>query len=371
MADEYKIYLVNNRSVEKDFFLFLAPPEQLEGDNRVYANSNTQMTIRGNSGDSTNSFTIPVQYSFEVGASNKAVALNTRIDSSTPRNIELGEQWQATYYAPNRGPDLVKSGSTNEKNSVGISTLSYEKDKYEADGWYGSQSFGIKTSSGFAGMTWSPEPNETRTLVPKLEFYIATGNFGENVLADWTNVSSNSQKVTTKDFSSGSTREATVILKNDGSWSVHPGKPDLALAAKNNQLFYLYQSHLAMCRAHEEFIKITGTSSDHNLLKTFNGGTEEECFDNILESATVNIDSENSALKGDNKITGTMIVKNILGGVGIGAIVLVAGTKFRISNILGKTKFSFTYSGPKSIAAISALLAAATASRISICSSNK
>ncbi|CAB1275761.1 hypothetical protein [Candidatus Nitrosacidococcus tergens] len=366
MANQFKIYVVNDTSSIKDFYLFLAAPDELAGDSEVYANSNTFIKIKGNSRDQTNSFTIPIQFVFEVGASNRAVALNTRIDSSTPRDIQYGEQWQATYFPPNQGPNLIKSGSTNNPKSVAIRTIPYDKDTDEGDGWFGSQSFGIKTSSGFAGMTWSPDPGETRTLVPKLEFYIATGTFGENVLADWTSVSSDPAIITEDDFSAGNTGEATVVRTKSGGWDVYTGKlRSSALAAKSNQLSHLYQSHLAICRAHEELIKTAGISSDHNLLG-------EECVECVLESATVDIDDPgNSTLmgNGDNKITGTMTVSKVLGSIGVGALVLVGGSRFSISNILGKTRFAFTYSGPKSITAISALLVAAK--YVSICPSKK
>ncbi|CCE01114.1 hypothetical protein BRAS3809_4220010 [Bradyrhizobium sp. STM 3809] len=99
----------------------------------------------------------------------------------------------------------------------------FDKAKNESGNWFSNQSFGIQTPAGSIGMTWSPEPQQTKTLTPQLSFYIAIGDYAERSLTDWNTLSVNSIQVdAAEDFVYGA---ATVTYDYSGNWSKTPGRP--------------------------------------------------------------------------------------------------------------------------------------------------
>lgn len=224
MATAYTIYLVNHSATTQEFWCFLARPPELASDPRVYANSSVSLVIPSNS-PGINSVTVPVQYVVGAGASNHAVGLNVRIQSTVTQNASLSQRWQANYASvpPSMGPSLSLTPNAVGPNNIAITSNAFNQASNEANGWFSNMSYGIQTSMGFMGMTWSPSPNQTWTVTPKLSFYVTTGNFGSNALADWAQVMNDaaSLRVPT-DFQYGS---CTVTLLAGGSWIVTPGKP--------------------------------------------------------------------------------------------------------------------------------------------------
>jgi hypothetical protein len=223
MTTNYVINLVNQSSSTEIFWCFLARPDELASDPKVFANSSTSLAVAPND-PGTNTFTIPVQYVVGAGASNQPVGLGIRIDSNIARNSDLSRGWMASYATvePKMGPTLNQNGASH-KDSIAISSNAFDQVKNEAHDWFSHMSFGIQTSQGFIGMSWSPSPQTTRTLTPKLKFYVATGSFGNNQLADWTTVSTSSAEIAVPhDFKYNQT---TVTLTANGSWVVSPGKP--------------------------------------------------------------------------------------------------------------------------------------------------
>ncbi|MEM9293448.1 MAG: hypothetical protein AAGD01_17325 [Acidobacteriota bacterium] len=227
LADEYTIYLQNESESTQVFWFFLERPEELISDPLVYANSDIHLAVSPHS-PSVDTFTVPVQYLVGAGAGNNAVGLDVRIDSTIIEKAHLGEEFSAVYadVPPNQGPTLSRTGTGAGENSLSISSNPFDQANNEANGWYSNMSFGIQTAQGFAGMTWSPNPNQRRTLTPTLTFYVAVGEFGQNRLASWTTVSIDSAElVVPRDFAQ---RKATVTYTSRGQWVVTPGAPSLA-----------------------------------------------------------------------------------------------------------------------------------------------
>ncbi|CAI9085880.1 hypothetical protein A7K93_04790 [Candidatus Methylacidiphilum fumarolicum] len=223
--DIYRIYVVNNGADAQNFWCFLAPPQELVNDQRVFANSNVRLRIRNNA-NGHNYFEVPVQYVIGAGASNNAVGLGVKIVSNVVEDANIGEMWEANYSTvpPNEGPTLTKLPKVSPGNTISIVSNRFDKVKNQDNDWFSNQSFGIKTTSGFMGMTWSPEPQETRILTPKLRFYISIGEYGSNVLANWDQFTNRAAVVHVP--TSFAFEKCTVIYTSTGDWKVIKGEPE-------------------------------------------------------------------------------------------------------------------------------------------------
>lgn len=247
--NKYNIYVVNNMTTEQTFWCFLAAP-QLSIAGNVYANSDAYLTVPSKSRN-LNYFTVPVQYVLQAGASNRAVGLNIEINSQASEDVDLGDQWAAAFSDPakHQGPGLTKYGTKSPDGTLQMQINNYDQAQEPIDKWYGSQTFGIETASGFIGVTWEPQAGKTTTITPILEFYVATGTYQANTLADMTTVSTESQTVSLTDFDAG--LNCTVTLDSAGRWSVKPGKP---VHMTDGDLNALLESHLLLSRAHESLV---------------------------------------------------------------------------------------------------------------------
>lgn len=339
MANQYKIYLVNQSSSTQTFWCFLTRPQEVAGDPTVFANSSASLAIDSND-PSTNSFTIPVQYVVGAGASNNAVGLNVKVDSTISQNSDLTQVWDAVYanVPPNKGPKLTLDSGTVGPNSLKIITNPFDQENNEANDWYANQSFGIQTAAGFMGMTWSPSPNQSRTLTPKLSFYINVGSFGSSTLADWTDVGNDAAVVSVPgSFSAGA---CTVTLLNNGKWKIVPGKP----------------SQLALMED-LPFLKSDGLGQLMAMAYLSDGSLQQ---DNVT---SVRWDSQldaQDALDAD-EVNLTILSGTITVGVALTAAFgyfLLSGTSFTVNSIVGGTTVNFTYNGTLSAQAVKDLLVA-------------
>lgn len=224
MVATYNIYLINQSASTETFWCFLARPQELANNPEVYANSSACLALEPNSPD-TNYFTIPAQYVVGAGACNEAVGLNVLIDSNITQGTDIGQTWEADYATvpPNMGPNLTLSGTPSPTGTISISTNAFNQMMNEANGWFSNQSFGIMTSAGYMGMTWSPSPQSRTTITPSLSFYISIGSFNSNALADWVSVSNGAAFVEVP--SSFLNNCCTVTLTASGEWLVTPGMP--------------------------------------------------------------------------------------------------------------------------------------------------
>ncbi len=223
MPTNYTIYLVNKSVNSQQFWAFLAPPVVTSGP-ELFANSNTSLQIPGLSSN-LNSFTIPVQYIVGVGASNNAVGLNTVITSNATRNTELGQGWAVTYATvpPNQGPDL-SGAALSSATSITMTSNAFNQQTNQANSWYESMTFGVKTQSGSLGITWVPDPSKEYIITPTLTFYIAVGNFSSNQLASIAAISTGSQALSTPS-SFDALGRCTVVYSATGQFSTYTGVP--------------------------------------------------------------------------------------------------------------------------------------------------
>lgn len=232
--DKYKIYIVNHMPTKKRFWCFLEPPAPLANE-KVFANSSTFVDVESHY-EGVSSFTIPVQYVVKAGAGNEAVGLNVVIDTLLPMDVGLTETWEAQYMPPQQGPNLKKSEKKVGPTKIGITTNEFNKEEWARKSWYTNLTFGIKTAQGFIGTTWSPDPGEELTLEPQLIFYIATGTYEKNQLADMSIVSKTSAKVLVPtSFGGSGNNECTVIRTEKGDWDYIKGPPPSLLLASAQQ----------------------------------------------------------------------------------------------------------------------------------------
>lgn len=223
---DYKIYLVNKGVKTKTFWCFLDTPHGLLGE-KVYANSSTMLSVPPNY-QGKNLFTIPVQYKVAAGADNKALGLNTKINSSITIDAELKKTYSTAYanskeVPPNGSPLLTLAQDFDSPDStIGILSNVFDQVKNYDEKHFSHMSFGIQTEQGFTGITWDPSPNNEYTVTPKIKFYIATGNFTSNTLADINDISITSAVVSLSKFTN---LETTVTLNSDGTWDVTNGAP--------------------------------------------------------------------------------------------------------------------------------------------------
>lgn len=339
MVTTYTINIVNQSADDQTFWCFLAPPEELKGMPGVFANSAANLLVPSYS-PNANMFTIPVQFMVGASASNQAVGLNVRVDSIASQPTDLGVSWSANYYnvPPQRGPDLKKSGTLKDEQQLEITTNAFNKPGNEDQGWFSNMSYGVQSANGFIGMTWSPAPQDTRTWTPKLQFFVATGSYGENELASWTDISSNSAVISAPtDFQYGQT---TVTLDGSGNWQVTPGKP--SSQGRRSHLDRLIASHHLLAQAHARLVPFARPlgSSQTDTVKTvqWNSSLEDPAGPLTFISGTLTV---NAAL------------------LAAFSTFVLSGVEFQITSAPARgTTISFNYSGTRSAQAIKDLFTA-------------
>lgn len=349
--DTYTIYLVNQSSSTQIFWCFLERPQELASNHNVFANSSVQLAI-GSNQPGTNTFTIPVQYVVGAGASNNAVGLNVQINSSIPKDANLTDTWEADYATvpPPQGPTMRKLSKQSPANTIAIASNAFDQATNEDAGWFSNMSFGIKTSQGFIGMTWSPSPQQTTTLTPQLKFYVAVGSYGSNTLADWTTVGNDSAEISVPDdFQYNAT---TVTYTATGGWTVTPGKPQL-VASAGHSIASLIQSHQSLSKAHADLVALaSGLTPNHlALLSEASGSSQQDQIEKVVWHRSYSeLDTGNIVL------SGTLTVATALAAA-FTYFVLI-GVTFSINgSTAGATTFNFTYSGTLSAQAVQALFA--------------
>ncbi|WP_257169107.1 hypothetical protein [Bradyrhizobium sp. SRS-191] len=319
MVDTYTIYLVNKSADTQLFWCFLERPQELVADPGVYANSSASLAIASNQ-PGTHFFAIPVQYKVGAGASNNAVGLDVVVTSNVINDASIKDQWQADYKTipPQQGPTMKLLGNQAPANSISITSGEFDKAKNENGGWFSNQSFGIQTGAGFIGMSWSPKPQQKRTLTPKLSFYIAIGDYGSNTLADWNTVSTNSIQVNVPiDFQYAN---ATVTYDASGNWSKTPGKPPQLLIAEN--LDWLRSNE------HNQLLALAYLSDSNG---------QVDYLKSVSWNSSAFTDAEFTYLSGTITVTTALTAAF--------AFFVLANTTFTINSIVGGTTVNFTYSG--------------------------
>ncbi len=229
MVVTYNIYIVNQSLGTEIFWCFLARPEALADDSGVYANSSASLKVAHDSRE-PGRFAIPLRYVIGAGISRHKVQFFAPIVSDVTHEASLRDIWSVGYQ-PDQSITLRRRYEPGPENVISISTDEFDQVKDENAGWFANQSFGIETSAGFIGMSWSPSSPQTRRLTPKLSFTIAAGNFEANRLLRWDEISIQSVPINAPyDFLH---EECTITYARDGTWIKTPGKPRSGALAGN------------------------------------------------------------------------------------------------------------------------------------------
>lgn len=334
MATEYKIHIINQSMAPQDFWCFLSAPEMNTGAT-VYANSAANLYVVPNA-PSDNSFTIPMQFSIGANASNQAVGLNVVVDSSVTENVELGQAWTAVYATtpPPQGPTLGMTGQGGPTTSLSITSNHFNAGTNAANNWYESQSFGVESAQGFMGVTWVPNPGDVTTITPTLSFYVATGSFSANALAEMNTISVDSATISTSQFSGSN--EAWVVLDDSGYWHVYSSNPT---SSGNANVALLIESHARLSAAHAQLV-------NHAVGDGRERGNTPSITDKVKQVTwgPATIDAET----GDMIVaTGTMVLATAAVAI---TTFIAGGISFRANGTTDHgTTWSFSYNGPKTL----------------------
>ncbi|MBF4333307.1 hypothetical protein EAY29_24095, partial [Vibrio anguillarum] len=230
-ADLFKIYIINESTTKETFWLFLDKPKQLNVGSEIFANSAARLTINTGS-QPVAEFEIPLQFKLSAKSINRAVGLNVKVSTSQTENINLTDVWEANFYTgeDHQAPDLTKVSGKAKDNEIIYKDNHFDPDDAIANEWYPSQSFGLETASGFVGMSWEARPGKQVSIAPEVKFYISTGDYTANKLADYTTVSDNSAELTLDKFKGGA---ATVTYTASGDWKITAGRPKHMLSDEN------------------------------------------------------------------------------------------------------------------------------------------
>ena len=221
----YSIYLRNHSPCAQPFWCFMAPPAELGDDPGIYANSSASLVVEPNS-SGLERFVIPVRYVVGAAAASVPVGRGIEIVSNVVYPVSLGDTWDVNYAdaPPEIGPSMALATTGRKPDAIAITTNGFDRTSNEAQGWFSSQSFGIRTDAGFIGMSWSPDPSETRIVTPRLAFYVTVGSFVDNRLAGWDEVSSKAAVISAP-LSFDSQNRCTATYADFGGWIVDPGVP--------------------------------------------------------------------------------------------------------------------------------------------------
>lgn len=334
MTTQYKIHVLNQGMAAQDFWCFLSAPVMNVG-STVYANSAANLSVVPNS-QSDNSFTIPLQFSIGADASNLAVGLNVVVDSSVTENVDLGQAWTAGYATapPLQGPTLAMASQGGPTTSLSISSNHFNAGINAANNWYESQSFGVESAQGFMGVTWVPNPGDVTTITPTLSFYVATGTFSANKLAEMNTVSGDCATISTTQFSGSN--EAWVVLDDQGFWHVYSSKPT---SSRNANVDLLIQSQAKLSSAHAQLVNyVLGDGEERGNTPSINDKV------NRVTWGPATIDAETGDMF---VVTGTMVLAAAAVAI---TTFIVGGISFTANGTTdGGTTWHFSYSGPKTL----------------------
>lgn len=220
----YSIYVQNHTSINQTFWLFMSQPEKLSVNSKIYANSSARVTLPAKSKHVT-MFEIPIQYKLGARSENKAAGLDVRVSSRNTQNVEIEQVWEAKFStdASNMAPSLKQFGGKAKKGEIDFLSNDFSPSEAKLNRWYPIQTFGLETGTGFVGMSWEAQPSDLVSISPNLKFFVNTGSFTANTLADYTSVKRNAAEINEDSFDGYS---VTVTLEETGKWSVKRGRPD-------------------------------------------------------------------------------------------------------------------------------------------------
>jgi hypothetical protein len=187
-----------------------------------------------------------------------------------------------------------------------------------------------------------------------LKFYVAIGEYGDNTLARWDEISINSQEILVPDdFLDGCTT-VTYDKTGTGGWSIKPGKPKNSENQSDAQyidhIALLVRSHLSLSNAHGDLVALVRLMANNNI-------SEKK---ETVVSVTWDSDLE-SNLSGKPILSGTITVKVALAAAfTYFTISALSGSTFQITSISisDKTIVKFTYDGPAGADKVKQLLVA-------------
>lgn len=366
---QYKINVINKTQQSVVMWTFLDAPES-NIKSEVFANSDAFQTVPPSVPGLANSFTIPLQYWVKAGASNAAVGLDILIDSSVSHKTALQQQWSTVYTlarGERTGPTMANSNEPPlpGADEVQILTNPFNKAEEKLFSWYGSMTWGVQSKNGFLGVSWSPDANQIYRIKPKVKFFVATGTYSSDTLADIAGISRTSANISEANFDGN--LECTVTLKADRTWSVEPGPPVSLRAAAEAQfrrdvMQNLVNAHVQLASAHRGLIELTHLETMASSLPVLPStkdslfGPEERISNGVhVDSKAVLVESTDASDPQDDVavdiITGTLTLSAAI-GIGFGFFLASAITLRITRTHADGVTFDFEYDGAAGRAAI-------------------
>ncbi|NEQ77873.1 MAG: hypothetical protein F6K23_35570 [Okeania sp. SIO2C9] len=216
-------YTFNLRNLQTDpveMWLFLDSPKFSQDPGEIYQNSNTFLNIPPYEPEETQKFVAHVQYKLEATQQNEPIYLGTKIESDFSKEVDLNKGYLVEYSSEKGGYPTIEQHNTSripKSQNLIAQTNIFEP----VEDYYNALTFGVTTTEGTTGVTWEPRPNIDYAITPTLTFYIATGGYSENVLAQIDATSVDTATIKTGyggDFNSFN--NVWVTYNEDGTWTV-------------------------------------------------------------------------------------------------------------------------------------------------------
>ncbi len=216
-------YTINVRNLQQDpvtMWLFLAAPKYSTNPSQVFQNSTTFLQVPTYNPNSHQIFKASVQYLLEAGQQTVPVEIGNQIISNTTIDASLDTGYLANYSSQMGGFPSLSAGSTTvppAADNMVVQTNTFTP----VQSYYNSMTFGVQTSSGMTGVTWTPSPNIDYAITPTLTFYVAVGSYASNVLAEIDATSAtNAVLKTGYGGSFNQFNNSWVTYEVDGTWQV-------------------------------------------------------------------------------------------------------------------------------------------------------
>lgn len=220
-------YTINVRNLETDpvnMWLFLSAPEYSTTPKDVYKNSTTNLIVPEYNPQRTQKMIAKVQYNLQATQQSEPVQVGNQVISDYTEDVELNEGYCVDYSSEKGGFPTIEGCTTSQEPQT--TNLVAQTNKFTpVQDYYNAMTFGIVTNTGTTGVTWVPRPNINYGITPTLTFFMGTGDYEKNELAEIDETSGDFAKMETGPGGNFDEFNNTWVTYNvDGTWTVDKKK---------------------------------------------------------------------------------------------------------------------------------------------------